>query len=139
MLKITKVKPMFTDLIITADRFENDILDKGIVLANKGDLKPYQTVIAIGNAVRDINVGDKVMVDFEIFAEHKIPVGSVKKNMDVDDPVVRYNIPWVTMTDEQTLRRISGFPTMLCNMYLKVKRLKMMFLKSLKSKSQRYF
>lgn len=100
MLKITKIKPMFTDLIITADRFENDILDKGIVLANKGDLKPYQTVIAIGNAVRDINVGDKVMVDFEMFAEHKIPVGSVKKDMDVDDPVVRYNIPWVTMADE---------------------------------------
>lgn len=101
MLKITKIKPMFTDLIITADRFDDDILDKGIVLANKGDLKPYQTVVAIGNAVRDINVGDKVMVDFDIFAEHKIPVGSVKENMDVEDPVVRYNIPWVTMTDEQ--------------------------------------
>lgn len=101
MLKITKIKPMFTDLVITADRFDKDIVDKGIVMANKGDLKSYQTVIAIGNAVREINVGDKVMVNFETFAEHRIPVGSVKKDMDVDDPVVRYNIPWVTMTDEQ--------------------------------------
>ena len=101
MLKITKIKPMFTDLIITADRFEHDIVDGGIVIANKGDLKPYQTVVFIGNAVRDINVNDKVMVNFELFAEHKIPTNSVKKNMDVDDPIVRYNIPWVNMTDNQ--------------------------------------
>ena len=101
MLKITKIKPMFTDLVITADRFDKDITEKGIVIANKGDLKSYQTVIAIGNAVRDIEVGNKVMVNFEMFAEHKIPVNSVKKDMDINDPVVRYNIPWVNMVDEQ--------------------------------------
>lgn len=101
MLKITKIKPMFTDLVITADRFDKDITEKGIVIANKGDLKSYQTVIATGNAVRDIEVGDKVMVNFDMFAEHKIPVNSVKKDMDINDPVVRYNIPWVNMVDEQ--------------------------------------
>lgn len=100
MLKITKIKPMFTDLVITADRFEKDITEGGILVANKGDLKSYQTVVAIGSAIRNIEVGDKVMVNFEVFAERKIPVGSVKKQMDVEDPVVRYNIPWVTMTDE---------------------------------------
>lgn len=100
MLKITKIKPMFTDLIITADRFEHDITEGGIVVANKGDLKPYQTVVAIGNAVRDIAVNDKVMVDFSAYAEHKIPAGSVKEKMDVDNPVVNYHIPWVTMCDE---------------------------------------
>lgn len=100
MLKITKIKPMFTDLVITADRFEKDVTEGGILVANKGDLKSYQTVVAIGSAIRNIEVGDKVMVNFEVFAEHKIPVGSVKKQMDVEDPVVRYNIPWVTMTDE---------------------------------------
>lgn len=100
MLKITKIKPMFTDLVITADRFESDIIDNGILVASKGDLKSYQTVIAAGAAVRDIEVGDKVMVNFEMFAEHKIPANSVKKDMDVDDPIVRYNIPWVNMADE---------------------------------------
>lgn len=100
MLKITKIKPMFTDLIITADKFENDVLEEGILMASKGDLKSYQTVVAIGDSVRNINVNDKVMVNFELFAEHKIPVNSVKKDMDVDDPIVRYNIPWVNMTDE---------------------------------------
>lgn len=92
---------MFTDLIITADRFDNDVTDNGILIASKGDLKSYQTVVAIGSAIRNIEVGDKVMINFEIFAERKIPVGSVKKQMDVEDPVVRYNIPWVTITDEQ--------------------------------------
>jgi len=101
MLKITKIKPMFTDLVITAERFDHDIVEKGIVMANKGDLKSYQTVVAIGSSIRDIAVGDKVMVNFEVFAEHKIPVNSVKKNMDVDDPIVRYNIPWVSMVDEK--------------------------------------
>ena len=91
---------MFTDLVITADRFDHDVLEEGILMASKGDLKSYQTVIAIGDSVRNINVGDKVMVNFEVFAEHKIPVNSVKKNMDVNDPVVRYNIPWVNMVDK---------------------------------------
>ena len=99
MLKITKIKPMFTDIIITAERFDRDIVEKGIVVANKGDLKSYQTVIAVGDSIRNISVGDKVMVNFEVFAEHKIPVNSVKKDMDVNDPIVRYNIPWVNMTD----------------------------------------
>lgn len=100
MLKITKIKPMFTDLIITADRFEHDITEGGIVVANKGDLKPYQTVVAIGSAVREINVGDHVMVNFEAYAERKIPAGSVKNQMDVENPVVNYHIPWVTMVDK---------------------------------------
>ena len=100
MLKITKIKPMFTDLIITADRFSKDITEGGIVVANKGDLKPYQTVVAIGNAVRDIEVGDMVMVNFEAYAERKVPVGSVKEKMDVPNPVVNYHIPWVSMSDE---------------------------------------
>lgn len=100
MLKITKIKPMFTDLIITADRFSKDITEGGIVVANKGDLKPYQTVVAIGNAVRDIEVGNMVMVNFEAYAERKVPVGSIKEKMDVPNPVVNYHIPWVSMSDE---------------------------------------
>lgn len=92
---------MFTDLIITADRFDKDITEGGILVANKGDLKPYQTVVAKGNAVREIEIGDMVMVNFEAYAEHKVPVGSVKEKMDVPNPVVNYHIPWVTMTDEQ--------------------------------------
>lgn len=101
MLKITKIKPMFTDLVITADRFEKDITEGGIVVANKGDLKSYQTVVAVGSAIRNIEIGDKVMVNFELFAQRKIPVGSVKEKMDVENPVVNYNIPWVSMVDEQ--------------------------------------
>jgi len=100
MLKITKIKPMFTDLIITAERFDNDVTDNGILIASKGDLKSYQTVVAIGSAIRNIEVGDKVMVDFEVFAERKIPANSVKDKMDVPNPVVNYHIPWVTMIDE---------------------------------------
>lgn len=106
MLKITKIKPMFTDLIITADRFDKDITEGGILIANKGDLKPYQTVVAIGNAVRDIEVGDTVMVNFEAYAEHKVPVGSVKENMDVPNPVVKYHINWVSMANEQGIDTI---------------------------------
>jgi len=92
---------MFTDLIITANRFDSDVVEQGIVVANKGDLKPYQTVVAIGNAVREININDKVMVNFEAYAERKVPVGSVKEKMDVENPVVSYHIPWVNMADEQ--------------------------------------
>ena len=69
MLHIKKIKPMFNHLLLTADRFEKDVVESGIIVAKKGDLKLWQTVVAIGSTVRDIKVGDKVMIIPDHFAE----------------------------------------------------------------------
>lgn len=52
MLEITKVKPLFTSIVTTADRFDKDIVEGGLIMAKKGDLKLWQRVVAIGSSVR---------------------------------------------------------------------------------------
>ena len=100
MLHIKKIKPMFNHLLLTADRFEKDVVDSGIIVAKKGDLKLWQTVVAIGSTVRDIKVGDKVMIIPDHFAVKKYNKNSVQNDLD-NNPVLSYRFPFETMEDEK--------------------------------------
>lgn len=100
MLHVTKIKPLFDHLLITADRFEKDMIHSGVILANKGDLKLWQTVVAIGSVVRDIKVGDKVMINPNDFAVKKYNKNSVQNDLD-NNPVLTYNFPFETVDDEK--------------------------------------
>lgn len=100
MLHVTKIKPLFDHLLITADRFEKDMVHSGVILAKKGDLKPWQTVVAVGSVVRDIKVGDKVMINPNDFAVKKYNKNSVQNDLD-NNPVLTYNFPFETVDDEK--------------------------------------
>lgn len=100
MLHIKKIKPLFTKILTTGDRYEEDMLTKGIIVANKGDLKLYQKVLAIGSSVRDIQVGDTVMINPKKYAVMKYDPNSIKNDMDMNK-VISWNFPWVTVDDEQ--------------------------------------
>lgn len=100
MLHIKKIKPMFTSLVTTGNVYEEDMKENGIIVAKKGDIKEYQTVIAVGPSVRDINVGDTVMIDMMHFAVTKYDPNSIKNDMDMNK-VIRLNIPWVYIDDEK--------------------------------------
>lgn len=100
MLHVTKIKPLFDHLLITADRFEKDMVHNGVILANKGDLKLWQTVVAVGSVVRDIKVGDKVMINSNDFAVKKYNKNSVQNDLD-NNPVLTYNFPFETVDDEK--------------------------------------
>lgn len=100
MLHVTKIKPLFDHLLITADRFEKDMVHSGVILANKGDLKLWQTVVAVGSVVRDIKVGDKVMINPNDFAVKKYNKNSVQNDLD-NNPVLTYNFPFETVDDEK--------------------------------------
>jgi hypothetical protein len=100
MLHIKKIKPMYTSLVTTGDVYEEDMKENGIIVAKKGDIKEYQTVIAVGPSVRDINVGDTVMIDMMHFAVTKYDPNSIKNDMDMNK-VIRLNIPWVYIDDEE--------------------------------------
>lgn len=100
MLHVTKIKPLFDHLLITADRFEKDMIHSGVILANKGDLKLWQTVVAVGSVVRDIKVGDKVMINPNDFAVKKYNKNSVQNDLD-NNPVLTYNFPFETIDDEK--------------------------------------
>ena len=100
MLHVTKIKPLFDHLLITADKFEKGMVHNGVILAGKGDLKLWQTVVAVGSVVRDIKVGDKVMINPNDFAVKKYNKNSVQNDLD-NNPVLTYNFPFETIDDEK--------------------------------------
>lgn len=99
MLHITKIKPMFTHLLVTGDTFEKDMYDGGVIVAKAGDLKAWQTVLAIGSTVRDIKVGDKVMIKIENFVVKKYSKDSLQNDLD-NNRIITYNIPFETIEDK---------------------------------------
>lgn len=100
MLHVTKIKPLFDHLLITADRFDKDMIHNGVIVAGKGDLKLWQTVVDVGSVVRDIKVGDKVMINPNDFAVKKYNKNSVQNDLD-NNPVITYNFPFETVDDEK--------------------------------------
>ncbi len=99
MLHIKKVRPMFTSIVTTADKFDEDYTDKGIVLASKGDYKPWQKVIAAGTSVRDIKEGDLVMVNLDNYVVRKYDKNSIQNDLD-NNKKVRYAFNFIDIDDK---------------------------------------
>ena len=105
MLKIKKIKPMFTALITSMDKYEQDVTTGGLINVTKmqGSLKEYQTVLAVGDSVRDIKVGDLVCINPTRFAVKKHQAGSLKDGIVTDNPVTTYNFDVVEMDGKHCL------------------------------------
>lgn len=94
MIVIKKIQPMYTKILTTMCKYEEDELTSGgLIDASKtqGTLKEYQTVIAVGNSVRNVKVGDLVCVNPERYAVKKHEAGSLKDGVITDNPVIKYN------------------------------------------------
>ena len=100
MLHITSIKPLFNHVLITADKFDKDMINNGVIIAGKGDLKLWQTVVAVGPTVRGIEVRDKVMIIPDHFAVKKYNKNSVQNDLD-NNPVLTYNFPFETIDNEK--------------------------------------
>ena len=103
MLNITKVKPMFNNILTTMNKYEEDGFENGVIVKQAGSLKEYQTVIAVGPAVRNIEVGDMVMINPTRYAKMKHKEGSLKDGIITDNPVIGYEFKTVTINDEECL------------------------------------
>lgn len=106
MLKVKKIKPMFTALITTMNKYEHDVMTTGGLIdttKQQGGLKEYQTVLAVGSSVRDIKVGDLVCVNPTRFAVKKHKEGSLKDGIITDNPVVTYNFDVIEIDGKQCL------------------------------------
>lgn len=101
MIKIKKIKPLFTSVITTMDKYDDDIIVNGIIDTSKqkGSLKEYQKVVAIGSSVRDIEVGDLVQINPSRYAVRKHQEGSLKDGVVTDNPVTMYNFNVVEIDD----------------------------------------
>lgn len=83
----------------TADRFEKDYVDNGIVMAGKSDYKPWQTIIATGDTVRNLKPGDKVMVNLDNYALKRYDKNSIQNDLD-NNKTIRYAFNFVNIDDE---------------------------------------
>lgn len=95
-----RVRPMFTNIVTTAEKFEEDYTDNGIIVAPKGNFKPWQRVVAVGSTVRDIKEGDLVMVNFDNYAVRRYDKNSIQNDLG-NNGKIRYAFNFITMDDEE--------------------------------------
>lgn len=94
MLVIKKIQPMYTKILTTMCKYEEDEMTAGGLIDStktQGTLKEYQTVIAVGNSVRNVKVGDLVCINPDRYAVKKHEAGSLKDGVITDNPVIKYN------------------------------------------------
>ena len=98
MLKIKKIKPVFNKIVTTCDVYQMGKSTGGIIIKTDGTIKEYQRVEAVGSTVRDIKVGDIVMINPKryLVARHNDKPDSVKNvngdevTFSVDFPILEY-------------------------------------------------
>ena len=100
MLKITKLKPVATRMLVTGTLYGEDMYNEhGIIINKKGDMKEYQEVLEIGPMVRDIKPGDKVMLNMMHFAVMQYDQNSVKNDMGMQK-IKGYRFPEIELTND---------------------------------------
>ena len=99
MIKIKKIKPMFTAILTTMDTYDDDVTCNSIIVKTKGTIKEYQKVVAVGDTVRSVKVGDLVCINPKRYAVVKHQEGSLQDGVVSDNPVVRYNFDIIEMND----------------------------------------
>lgn len=107
-IKLKKIKPMFTSILTTADKFTEQRYMPGTMIidptASKTGLKEYQTVIAVGDSVRGIKPGDLVCINPERYAVRKYKKDSVREQMEeYNNVVVSYNFHMVEVDGKDCL------------------------------------
>lgn len=105
MLKIKKIKPLFTSIITTMDKYEQDQVVNGIIdtTRSQGTIKEYQKVLAVGSSVRDIKEGDLVSINPTRFAVKQHKAGTLKDGVVTDNPVIGYNFDIIEVDDKPCL------------------------------------
>lgn len=94
---VKKIKPLFNYIITTMDKYQSDGKIGDLIVKQRGTLKEYQKVVAVGNSVREIKQGDVVMIDPTRYAVMKHEKGSLKDGIVEDNPVMSYNFKTVKM------------------------------------------
>lgn len=105
MKKLIKVRPMFNRLITTMDLYEDDQIANGLIdtRRTKGSLKEYQTVVAVGTTVKNIEVGDVVAINPSRYATMKHTPGTMKDGIIDDNMVLGYKFNTITLNGEEHL------------------------------------
>lgn len=94
---VKKIKPLFNYIITTMNKYQSDGKIGDLIVKQRGTLKEYQKVVAVGSSVREIKQGDVVMIDPTRYAVMKHEKGSLKDGIVEDNPIMSYNFKTVEM------------------------------------------
>lgn len=103
MLKVKSIKPLFTGVLTTANRYETTSTKNGIIISAKqteGHIKEYQTVVKVGSSVREIKPGDIVLINPSRYLRKKFDENSIRDDFD-KNPTIEINIPTVVINDKE--------------------------------------
>ena len=106
MIKVKRIKPMFTSLVTTMNLYEIDGKTSGGLIDStkqRGTVKEYQKVIAVGDSVRGIKVGDLVCIDPTRFAIRKNPDNSIRNDVEGGNPVLEYRFDIIELDGKNHL------------------------------------
>jgi len=107
MFKIKKIRPMFTGVVTTANRYSGDQVETGtgIVLPNKmrGTLNQFQTVIAAGAQAAGVKEGDVVRLNFSRYLVPRHVPGKLEDNVRTDSLSAGYEIPAMDIDGRECL------------------------------------
>ena len=105
MLKVNSIKPLFNKIVTTCDTYDSDKTKGGIIVKTDGTIKEYQRVEAVGSTVRDIKVGDLVMINPTryIVPKHREKRGESLKGVIGDELTLGVSFPIVEYGDKRHL------------------------------------
>lgn len=103
---LKKVTPRFDDIITTANTYTDKVVGKGGLVDVKKSTEKYmevQEIVAIGdpNMVRGLEVGDKVLIDFNVYASPVSKPAGIDANKMTTKMV--YNIPEIELNGKPYL------------------------------------
>ena len=100
ILKIKEIRPLFNQLVVTKHAYTMEEARAGNIYTGKANkLKEYQKVLAIGPAVKGIQVGDYVFINPARYAviEHKKGSEDIENKIIKDNMHATVNIPTYTL------------------------------------------
>lgn len=101
MLKINKIRPTWTKIITTAERYDSDQKTGSLVDAKKleGRYKEYQTVVRVGSSVKEVKEGEVVVIDPSRYVRRKYDENSLRDEFG-KNPQISIEIPTIVMGEE---------------------------------------
>lgn len=93
---------MFNQVVTTMDMYKDVIRNSGVIDASRSNtIKEYQTVVAVGPAVRDIKPGDVVFINPRRYMKiaHKNGKTDLEENIIQDNMHALYDIPQYELYD----------------------------------------
>ena len=101
MLNLKKITPIGSQVLVTKNLYEwDDFNEMGLVVHQRGEIKSYQTVLAVGSDVKFVKVGDVVEINYYKYVILKDDQNSVKAISD-NNSIIDLRLNEVDLVDDR--------------------------------------